>query len=57
MAKQVYAQLMSGRDRGEPSAREVQAAMERATQVDTFSEAGGDRRGMGNLGGEMGAWT
>ena len=33
---------MSGRDRGEPSAREVQAAMERATQVGTFS---GDRRG------------
>ncbi len=33
---------MSGRDRGGPSAREVQAAMERATQVDTFS---GDRRG------------
>jgi len=32
---------MSGRDRGEPSAREVQAAMETATQVDTF----GDRRG------------
>ena len=28
--------------RGEPSAREVQDAMERATQVDTFS---GDRRG------------
>ena len=42
LAKQVYADLMSGRDRGEPSAREVQAAMERATQVDTFS---GDRRG------------
>ena len=41
LAKQVYADLMSGRDRGEPSAREVQAAMERATQVDTF----GDRRG------------
>ena len=33
---------MSGRDRGEPSAREVQAAMERATKVYTFS---GDRRG------------
>ena len=33
---------MSGRDRGEPSAREVQAAMERATQVGTFS---GVRRG------------
>ena len=42
LAKQVYAQLMSGRDRGEPSVREIQAAMERATQVDTFS---GDRRG------------
>ena len=42
LAKQVYAQLMSGRDRGEPSAREIQAAMERATQVDTFA---GDRRG------------
>ena len=41
LEKQVYAQLMSGRDRGEPSAREAQAAMERATQVDTF----GDRRG------------
>jgi hypothetical protein len=39
---EVYAGLMSGRDRGEPSAREIQAAMERATQVDTFS---GDRRG------------
>ena len=58
LAKQVYAQLMSGRDRGEPSAREVQAAMERAAQIDTFSEAGRDGdRGMGNLGGEMGAWT
>lgn len=42
LARQVYAQLMSGRDRGEPSAREIQAAMERATQIDTFS---GDRRG------------
>ena len=42
LAKQVYADLMAGRDRGEPSAREIQAAMERATQVDTFS---GDRRG------------
>jgi len=31
LEKQVYAQLMSGRDRGEPSAREAQAAMERAT--------------------------
>ena len=41
LEKQVYAQLMSGRDRGEPSAREAQSAMERATQVDTF----GDRRG------------
>jgi len=41
LEKQVYAQLMSGRDRGEPSTREAQAAMERATQVDTF----GDRRG------------
>ena len=41
LEKQVYAQLMSGRDRGEPSAREAQVAMERATQVDTF----GDRRG------------
>lgn len=58
LARQVYAQLMSGRDRGEPSAREVQAAMERAAQIDTFSEAGRDGdRGMGNLGGEMGAWT
>ena len=56
LAKQVYADLMSGRDRGEPSAREIQAAMERATQVDTFSEAGGDR-GMGNFGGEQGMWT
>ena len=27
LEKQVYAQLMSGRDRGEPSAREAQAAM------------------------------
>tara|TARA_Y100000588_G_scaffold358618_1_gene416943 strand:- start:16 stop:1251 length:1236 start_codon:yes stop_codon:yes gene_type:complete len=42
LARQVYADLMAGRDRGEPSAREVQAAMERATQVDTFS---GDRTG------------
>jgi hypothetical protein len=33
LAKQVYAQLMSGRDRGEPSAREVQDAMERALQA------------------------
>ena len=41
LARQVYAQLMSGRDRGEPSAREIQAAMEQATQVDTF----GDRTG------------
>ncbi len=39
---EVYSDLMSDRDRGEPSAREVQDAMERATQVDTFS---GDRRG------------
>jgi hypothetical protein len=34
----------------------LRAAMERATQVDTFAEAGGDR-GMANFGGEMGAWT
>jgi len=49
-------QLMETMDRGTPSASEVQAAMERATQVDTFSEAGGDR-GMGNFGGEQGMWT
>ena len=40
LARQVYADLMAGRDRGEPSAREVQAAMERATQVDTFGHIG-----------------
>ena len=40
LEKQVYAQLMSGRDRGEPSAREAQAAMERATQVDTLETEG-----------------
>ena len=34
LAKQVYAQLMSGRDRGEPSAREVQAAMEPLAHLD-----------------------
>ena len=56
LAKQVYADLMAGRDRGEPSAREGQAAMQRATQVDTYAEAGGDR-GMGNFGGEQGMWT
>ena len=63
LAKQVYADLMAGRDRGEPSAREVQAAMERATQVDTF----GDRRGevqaamrdvdYGGFGPGGGGWT
>ena len=42
LAKQVYAQLMSGGDRGEPSAREIQAAMERATQVDSFSDRHGE---------------
>ena len=57
LTKQVYADLMAGRDRSEPSAREIQAAMERATQVDTFSEAGGDRGLGANFGGEMGAWT
>jgi hypothetical protein len=31
-------QLMQGRDRGEPSAREIERAMERATQVDTFGQ-------------------
>ena len=40
LARQVYADLMAGRDRGEPSAREIQAAMERATQVDSFSDIG-----------------
>ena len=50
-------QLMETMDRGTPSPSEVQAAMERATQVDTFSEAGGDRGLGANFGGEMGAWT
>jgi len=40
LARQVYADLMSGRDRGEPSAREIERAMERATQVDTFGHIG-----------------
>ena len=40
LARQVYADLMAGRDRGEPSAREVERAMERATQVDTFGHIG-----------------
>lgn len=56
MAKQVYAQLMSGRDRGEPSQAEINRAMERATQVDSFAR-GGDRGLGANFGGEMGAWT
>ena len=47
-------QLMETMDRGTPSPSEVQAAMERATQLDTFT---GRDRGMGNFGGEMGAWT
>lgn len=31
-------QLMQGRDRGEPSPREIERAMEKATQVDTFGQ-------------------
>lgn len=40
-------QLMQGRDRGEPSAREIERAMERATQVDTFGR-------LGFMGGQVG---
>ena len=46
LEKQVYAQLMSGRDRGEPSAREIQAAMERALQAQQSGpRSQTDRRG------------
>jgi hypothetical protein len=63
LEKQVYAQLMSGRDRGEPSAREAQAAMERATQVDTFGDRRGEVQaamrdvGYGGFGPGGGGWT
>jgi hypothetical protein len=63
LARQVYADLMSGRDRGEPSAREVQAAMERATQVDTFGDRRGEVQaamrdvGYGGFGPGGGGWT
>ena len=63
LAKQVYADLMAGRDRGEPSAREVQAAMERATQVDTFGDRRGEVQaamrdvGYGGFGPGGGGWT
>ena len=58
LAKQVYAQLMSGRDRGEPSAREVQAAMDRATQVDSFSDRSGEvRAAMRDVGYGGSNWT
>jgi hypothetical protein len=56
-------QLMQGRDRGEPSAREIQRAMERATQVDTFGgygrqEGGGfDPQGGTTGSSGMGGWT
>ena len=63
LEKQVYAQLMSGRDRGEPSAREAQAVMERATKVDTFGDRRGEVQaamrdvGYGGFGPGGGGWT
>ena len=42
----------------EPSQAEINRAMERATQIDTFAGIGRDEgRGMGNFGGEQGMWT
>jgi pyruvate/2-oxoglutarate dehydrogenase complex dihydrolipoamide acyltransferase (E2) component len=56
LARQVYADLMSGRDRGEPSAREIERAMEKATQVDTFGRLGfmGSQVGIEDGGGYTG---
>ena len=49
---------MSGRDRGEPSAREIQAAMERATQVDSFGDRTGEvREAMRSVGYGGSNWT